>query len=171
MPIYFKGNPLTLIAHEQEVPWPDYTQCMDYELELGFVIGRAGKDLAPEQAKSYLFGVTILNDFSARDIQVHEMQGMLLASKGKDFATALGPWITTTDELDVHRIMMVARVNGEEWSRGSDYHDHVAGRGDKDLCLKGRRGAARRIDRFRHSRLGMRLGAWQAAETRRCGGT
>ena len=119
MPLYYKGNPLTLIAHEQEVPWPDYTQCMDYELELGFVIGRAGKDLAPEQAKGYLFGVTILNDFSARDIQLQEMQGMLGPAKGKDFATALGPWITTADELDVHHIMMVARVNGEEWSRGS----------------------------------------------------
>jgi 2-keto-4-pentenoate hydratase/2-oxohepta-3-ene-1,7-dioic acid hydratase in catechol pathway len=119
MPLYYKGNPLTLIGHEQEVPWPDYTQRMDYELELGFVIGRAGKDLVPEQAKSYLFGVTILNDFSARDIQVHEMQGMLGPAKGKDFATALGPWITTADELDVHNIMMVARVNGEEWSRGS----------------------------------------------------
>jgi 2-keto-4-pentenoate hydratase/2-oxohepta-3-ene-1,7-dioic acid hydratase in catechol pathway len=119
MPIYYKGNPLTLIGHEQEVLWPDYTQRMDYELELGFVIGRAGKDLTPEQAKSFLFGVTIFNDFSARDIQVHEMQGMLGPAKGKDFATALGPWITTADELDVHNLTMVARVNGEEWSRGS----------------------------------------------------
>lgn len=119
MPIYYKGNPLTLIGHEQEALWPDYTQKMDYELEIGFVIGRAGKDLTPEQAKDALFGVTIFNDFSARDIQVHEMQGMLGPAKGKDFSTALGPWITTVDELDVHNLTMVARVNGEEWSRGS----------------------------------------------------
>jgi 2-keto-4-pentenoate hydratase/2-oxohepta-3-ene-1,7-dioic acid hydratase in catechol pathway len=118
-PIYYKGNPLTFIGHEQEVPWPDYTQRMDYELELGFVIGRAGKDLTAEQAKAYLFGVTIFNDFSARDIQAREMQGLLGPAKGKDFATALGPWITTTDELDVHNLTMVARVNGEEWSRGA----------------------------------------------------
>ncbi len=118
-PIYYKGNPLTLIGHEQEAPWPDYTSRMDYELELGFVIGRPGKDLTPEQAKAHLFGVTILNDFSARDIQAREMQGMLGPAKGKDFATALGPWITTADELDVHNLTMVARVNGEEWSRGS----------------------------------------------------
>lgn len=119
LPIYYKGNPLTLIGHEQEVPWPDYTQRMDYELELGFVIGRAGKDLTPEQAHAHLFGVTIFNDFSARDIQAREMQGLLGPAKGKDFATALGPWITTADELDVHNLTMVARVNGEEWSRGS----------------------------------------------------
>src|SRR5579864_142575 len=92
---------------------------MDYELELGFVIWRAGKDLTPEQALDYLFGVTIFNDFSARDIQMQEMMGLLGPAKGKDFATALGPWITTLDELDVHDLAMLARVNGEEWSRGS----------------------------------------------------
>jgi 2-keto-4-pentenoate hydratase/2-oxohepta-3-ene-1,7-dioic acid hydratase in catechol pathway len=118
-PIYYKGNPLTLIGHEQEAPWPDYTSRMDYELELGLVLGRPGKDLTPEQARAHLFGVTILNDFSARDIQAREMQGLLGPAKGKDFATALGPWITTADELDVHNLTMVARVNGEEWSRGS----------------------------------------------------
>jgi 2-keto-4-pentenoate hydratase/2-oxohepta-3-ene-1,7-dioic acid hydratase in catechol pathway len=119
MPLYYKGNPLTLIGHEQEASWPDYTKQMDYELELGFVIGRSGKDLTPENALSHLFGVTIFNDFSARDIQLQEMQGLLGPTKGKDFATALGPWITTADELDVHNLTMVARVNGEEWSRGS----------------------------------------------------
>src|SRR6266849_8188250 len=118
-PIYYKGNPLTLIGHQEEAPWPDYSSRMDYELELGFVIGRPGKDLTPEQAKAHLFGVTIFNDFSARDIQALEMQGLLGAAKRKDFATALGPWITTADELDVHNLTMVARVNGEEWSRGS----------------------------------------------------
>ena len=118
-PIYYKGNPLTLIGNEQEVPWPDYSRRMDYELELGFVIGRPGKDLTPEQAKAHLFGVTIFNDFSARDIQSIEMKGQLGPAKGKDFATALGPWITTVDELDVHNLTMIARINGEEWSRGS----------------------------------------------------
>jgi 2-keto-4-pentenoate hydratase/2-oxohepta-3-ene-1,7-dioic acid hydratase in catechol pathway len=118
-PIYYKGNPLTLIGHEQEVPWPDYSRRMDYELELGFVIGRPGKDLTTEQARDYLFGVTIFDDFSARDIQASEMKGMLGPAKGKDFATALGPWIATADELDVHNLTMIARVNGEEWSRGS----------------------------------------------------
>ena len=119
MPVYYKGNRFSVIGHEQEVPWPDYTQHLDYELELGFVIGREGYDLTPEAAHLYLFGVTIYNDFSARDIQRKEGTGGLGPAKGKDFATGLGPWITTADEIDVHNLAMVARVNGEEWSRGS----------------------------------------------------
>jgi 2-keto-4-pentenoate hydratase/2-oxohepta-3-ene-1,7-dioic acid hydratase in catechol pathway len=119
LPVYYKGNPSTLIAHEQEVPWPNYTNYMDYELELGFVIGKAGRNLAPQDALSYLFGVTIFNDFSARDMQGQEMRGSLGPAKGKDFATALGPWITTRDELDLANLAMIARINGEEWTRGS----------------------------------------------------
>jgi 2-keto-4-pentenoate hydratase/2-oxohepta-3-ene-1,7-dioic acid hydratase in catechol pathway len=119
LPIYYKGNPGTLIGHEAEVPWPAYSRYMDYELELGFVIGRAGRSLTPEEARAHLFGVTIFNDFSARDAQGREMGGGLGPAKGKDFATAIGPWITTADELDLAGLEMVARVNGEEWSRGS----------------------------------------------------
>ncbi len=118
-PLYYKGNPSMLIAHEHVVPWPNYTRRMDYELELGFVIGKAGRNLSPEEALSHLFGVTIFNDFSARDIQGPEMSSGFGPAKGKDFASALGPWITTRDELDLTRLAMVARVNGEEWSRGS----------------------------------------------------
>lgn len=119
MPLYYKGNATTLIAHEQEVPWPNYTEHMDYELELGFVIGKAGRNLTPQEALTHLFGVTIFNDFSARDIQGREMSSGFGPAKGKDFATALGPWITTRDELDLTNLAMVARVNGEEWSHGS----------------------------------------------------
>jgi 2-keto-4-pentenoate hydratase/2-oxohepta-3-ene-1,7-dioic acid hydratase in catechol pathway len=118
-PVYYKGNPSTLIGHEQEVPWPNYTNFLDYELELGLVIGRTGRNLTPSEALEHLFGVTILNDFSARDMQGLEMRGGLGPAKGKDFATALGPWITTRDELDLAHLTMTARVNGEEWSRGS----------------------------------------------------
>jgi 2-keto-4-pentenoate hydratase/2-oxohepta-3-ene-1,7-dioic acid hydratase in catechol pathway len=119
LPIYYKGNPGTLIGHDAEVPWPAYSRSMDYELELGFVIGRAGRSLTPPEARGHLFGVTIFNDFSARDAQAREMGGSLGPAKGKDFATAIGPWITTADELDLESLEMVARVNGEEWSRGS----------------------------------------------------
>ncbi len=119
MPIYYKANRFSVIGHEHEVPWPDYTQHLDYELELGFIIGRDGYDLTPEAARPYLFGVTIYNDFSARDIQRKEGAGGLGPAKAKDFATGLGPWITTADEIDVHDLTMVARVNDKEWSRGS----------------------------------------------------
>ncbi len=119
LPIYYKGNPRTLVGHEAEVPWPAYSRRMDYELELGFVVGRGGRSLTPEEARGSLFGVTIFNDFSARDVQGYEMGGGLGPAKGKDFATALGPWIVTADELDLGNLQMAARVNGEEWSRGS----------------------------------------------------
>jgi 2-keto-4-pentenoate hydratase/2-oxohepta-3-ene-1,7-dioic acid hydratase in catechol pathway len=119
LPIYYKGNPGTLLGDGAEVPWPSYSRHMDYELELGFVIGRGGRSLTPEEARPYLFGVTIFNDFSARDAQAREMGGRLGPAKGKDFATAIGPWIATAGELDLASLEMVARVNGEEWSRGS----------------------------------------------------
>jgi len=118
-PPYFKINPLAVIGHEQEVAWPNYTDYMDYELELGLVIGKCGRNLSPQEALSHLFGVTILNDFSARDVQGPEMSSGFGPSKGKDFATAIGPWITTCDEVDIAHLDMMARVNGEEWSRGS----------------------------------------------------
>jgi 2-keto-4-pentenoate hydratase/2-oxohepta-3-ene-1,7-dioic acid hydratase in catechol pathway len=119
VPFYYKGNPSTIIAPEEEVRWPSYTQVMDYELELGFVIGKPGDNLTPHNALSHLFGVTILNDLSARDVQGPEMRTGFGPAKGKDFATALGPWIVTPDELDLGQLTMLARVNGEEWSRGS----------------------------------------------------
>ena len=118
-PPYYKGNPASVIGHDQEVRWPAYTQEMDYELELGLVTWRRGTNLDPESASALLFGVTAVNDFSARDVQRREMELRLGPYKSKDFATALGPWITTADELDVDRLEMVARVNGEEWSRGN----------------------------------------------------
>ncbi|HTK09259.1 MAG TPA: fumarylacetoacetate hydrolase family protein [Ktedonobacteraceae bacterium] len=119
LPVSYKINHLSIIANEQEVPWPDYSQAVDYELEVGFVVGRQGQNLTPEEARSYLFGVTIFNDFSARDIQRRETAAGFGPSKSKDFATAVGPWITTTDELDVYDLEMSARINGEEWSHGS----------------------------------------------------
>jgi 2-keto-4-pentenoate hydratase/2-oxohepta-3-ene-1,7-dioic acid hydratase in catechol pathway len=60
-----------------------------------------------------------MNDFSARDVQAREMTAGFGPAKGKDFGTVLGPWVTTLDELDLGDLTMLARVNGEEWSRGS----------------------------------------------------
>ena len=68
---------------------------MDYELELGIVIGKGGRDLSPERALEHVLGFTLLNDFSARDMQFREMTGRLGPSKGKHFATAVGPAIIT----------------------------------------------------------------------------
>jgi 2-keto-4-pentenoate hydratase/2-oxohepta-3-ene-1,7-dioic acid hydratase in catechol pathway len=92
---------------------------MDYELELGLVIGRFGRDLTPDTALEHVFGVTIFNDLSVRNLLQGEMGGRLGPAKGKDFATAVGPWIVSRDELDLTALEMHARVNGELWSSGS----------------------------------------------------
>ena len=118
-PVYYKMDPVTVIGHGDVVRWAGESSYMDYELELGLVIGSAGTDLQPESALDHLLGVTVLNDFTARDVQSREMPSGFGPAKGKDFATALGPWVTTLDELDLDDMTMLARVNGEEWSRGS----------------------------------------------------
>ncbi len=114
LPISYFGNHRAFIGPEDEVPWPSYTRRMDYELELGIVVGRPGTGLTPEQALDHVVGLTILNDFSARDIQVREMTGGLGPSKGKHFACGAGPWIATLDSVPWERgLRMQARVNGE----------------------------------------------------------
>lgn len=119
IPGYFKGTPHTVIGHDVDVPWPGYTEHMDYELELGYVIGRRGENLTPENALDHLFGITIFNDFSARDCQSVEMSIAMGPTKCKDFAYGIGPWITTVDEFkDLDRIGMEVRVNGETWGKG-----------------------------------------------------
>ena len=111
-PVSYIGGIHGFIGPGDEVPWPHYTQHMDYELELGIVIGAAGKDLTPEEARGHIFGFTILNDFSARDIQAREMAAGLGPSKGKHFASSLGPWIATPDEMPASGLRMQARLNG-----------------------------------------------------------
>lgn len=118
-PAYYKMNPVTIIGPEAEVPWPPDVAFMDYELEFAIVVGSTGSDLRPDEALHQVFGITVMNDFSARDVQAREMASGFGPAKGKDFATALGPWITTIDELNLADLTMLARVNGEEWSRGS----------------------------------------------------
>ncbi|MBX3330391.1 MAG: fumarylacetoacetate hydrolase family protein [Nitrospira sp.] len=118
-PVYYKGNHRTIMGPDEELSWPLETTKLDYELELACVIGRQGRDISERQAEDYIAGYTIMNDFSARDIQFQEMACRLGPAKGKDFATVLGPCLVTPDEIaDLGSLTMTARVNGEEWSRG-----------------------------------------------------
>jgi 2-keto-4-pentenoate hydratase/2-oxohepta-3-ene-1,7-dioic acid hydratase in catechol pathway len=118
-PVYYKGNHRTIIGPNEALAWPLDTAKLDYELELACVIGRQGRDIAERDAEQYIAGYTIMNDFSARDIQFQEMACRLGPAKGKDFATAIGPCLMTPDEIgDIGTLTMIARVNGEEWSRG-----------------------------------------------------
>jgi fumarylacetoacetate (FAA) hydrolase len=125
IPVFYFSNHTAIYGPDTDVPMPR-TQALDYELEIACVIGRAGRDISEEDATDYIAGYTILNDWSARDIQAEEMSVGLGPAKGKDFATSLGPWLVTPDELEDHELgdgrynmAMVARVNGVERSRGN----------------------------------------------------
>lgn len=120
VPGFAKNSPSNVIGHNATVPWPGYINRMDYELELGYVIGREGSSVRPEEAKNYVFGITLYNDFSGRDLQGTELAIGMGATKSKDFAHAIGPWITTLDEFkDLDAIPMEVRVNGETWAKGN----------------------------------------------------
>jgi 2-keto-4-pentenoate hydratase/2-oxohepta-3-ene-1,7-dioic acid hydratase in catechol pathway len=121
-PIYYKCNRFSVIGTGQDVLWPRYCKLLDYELEFGAILAKGGKNIRREDARSHIFGYCIFNDISARDAQIKEMQGQLGPAKGKDFDTGniLGPWLVTADEIpDPNNLTMVARVNGDEWSRGN----------------------------------------------------
>ena len=126
-PIFYFTNPNNIYGPEDEIPYPHYTEEMDYELEIAVVIGKPGMDLKPEDAPNHIFGYTIFNDWSARDIQRDEMKVGLGPAKGKDFASTLGPCIITPEELTdkrvnapgVYDLTMVGRVNGVERSYGN----------------------------------------------------
>ncbi len=91
---------------------------MDFELEIACIFDKKGKDISKGNAQDHIFGYTIYNDFSARDVQMLESPGMLGPAKSKDFddSIILGPVIVTKDELDdPYNLRMQARVNGETW--------------------------------------------------------
>jgi len=106
-----------------------HLQKLDFELECAIVIGREGRNIKASEADEYIGGYTIMNDWSARVLQMEEMKMSLGPAKGKDFATSIGPYLATRDELASKRIAgekgerydltMVARVNGTEVSRGN----------------------------------------------------
>ncbi len=126
-PVFYFGNPNSTFGPDEEIPYPPYTQALDYELEIAAVIGKSGININPETAPKHIFGYTIFNDWSARDVQRDEMQVNLGPAKGKDFASSFGPCIVTVDEFDqetagkpgVYEAAMIARINGEERSRGN----------------------------------------------------
>ncbi len=126
-PVFYFTYPFSIYGPGQPVPHPAYTQALDFELEIACIVGKPGKNLSPKAAPNHIFGYTIFNDWSARDVQRAEMKVGLGPAKGKDFASSLGPWIVTPDELQdratgrpgVFDLAMTARVNGVERSRGN----------------------------------------------------
>ncbi len=125
MPVYYKGNHLAIIGPEEVAPWPSFTKRFDYELEIAVVIGKSCRNVSAGSARDVIAGVTVMNDFSARDVQRKEMKARLGPAKGKDWCTSIGPVLVTLDEIpDLYALEMTARVNGDVWSRGSTASMH-----------------------------------------------
>lgn len=120
IPAYYKGATTGFLGNDDEILWPSYTDVLDYELELGMIVGRDGINIKETNAHQHIFGFTILNDISARDIQRKEMSIRLGPAKGKDFCSIIGPVIVTFDEFQntEPNLLMTAKINGQEWSRG-----------------------------------------------------
>jgi fumarylacetoacetate (FAA) hydrolase len=111
---------------------PDHFEKLDFELEVAVVIGKKGRNIKAEDADSYIAGYMVMNDMSARTLQMEEMLLNLGPAKGKDFSTVIGPWLVTPDELEQYKIpakeghtgnnydlKMKCFVNGVEVSSGS----------------------------------------------------
>ena len=126
-PVFYYTNPHSIFGPDEEIPYPPYTSALDYELEIAVVIGKTGMNIKVEDAENHIFGYTIFNDWSARDVQRAEMKVGLGPAKGKDFASSLGPLIVTREALadktvgraGVYDLAMTAKVNGVEMSRGN----------------------------------------------------
>jgi fumarylacetoacetate (FAA) hydrolase len=125
-PVFYYSN-ARIFDSGKTVPYPSYSHALDYELEVACVIGKPGRDIPADKAEDCIFGYTIFNDWSARDVQAQEMRVGLGPAKGKDFANSFGPYLVTPDELadrhigrpGVYDLEMIARVNGVEKSRGN----------------------------------------------------
>jgi 2-keto-4-pentenoate hydratase/2-oxohepta-3-ene-1,7-dioic acid hydratase in catechol pathway len=120
--IYYNADHNELSGDGDDIVWPSKWQWIDYELEWACVMGAPARNVKAENAYAHIFGYTIFNDWSLRDVQMQVMEANLGPGEGKDFAgsNSLGPCIATADEFyDPYKLTMLARVNGEEWSRGS----------------------------------------------------
>jgi len=124
-PVFYFSNHHAIFGPDEDIEFPPHATWWDYELELACVIGKEGRNIQADEADDYIAGFTILNDWSARDLQRKEMKVGLGPAKGKDFATSIGPYLVTKDELepfkegDRYHLEMRAYVNGKKLSEGN----------------------------------------------------
>ncbi len=128
-PVFYFTNHNAIFGEGEIIVEEDHLERLDFELEAAIVIGRKGKNITSKEADEYIAGYMIMNDLSARQLQREEMKLNLGPAKGKDFATVIGPWLVTTDELEEHKIAtstgnkydlpMYAYHNGKKISEGN----------------------------------------------------
>lgn len=110
-PVIFSKFNTALAAHNEEIPLPEEGKKFDYEAELVIVIGKEGKNIKEEEALSYVFGYTIGNDLSVRDLQFKSSQWLI--GKSADKSAPVGPVIVTSDEIDPNNLNISLNRNGE----------------------------------------------------------
>lgn len=118
-PVFFTKPPTSIVAPDGDVLiFPTVSEAIDYEVELAVIIGKPGRNIAKADAYDHIFGYTILNDITARDIQ-RRHGGQYFKGKGLDGSCPLGPWIVTADEItDPHDLSIGLTVNGEQRQNG-----------------------------------------------------
>jgi 2-keto-4-pentenoate hydratase/2-oxohepta-3-ene-1,7-dioic acid hydratase in catechol pathway len=129
-PVFLFMAPHAVTGPYDDVAMPPDTARLDFELEVAAIVCRDGRNLTPEAARDVIGGYCVMNDWSARDVQGREMTLKHGPSTGKDFATTIGPWVVTPDELDMHRdgdgfldLEMTVSVNGVQV--GGDRSGHM----------------------------------------------
>lgn len=131
-PIFYFTNHNSIQGPGEILCMPDHFEKLDFELEVAVVLGRQGKNIKAENADDYIAGYMIMNDMSARRLQMEEMLLNLGPAKGKDFSTVIGPWLVTPDELESKKVpakanhvgnnynlKMTCKVNGIQVSEGN----------------------------------------------------
>lgn len=131
-PIFYFTNHNAIQGPGEILCMSDHFQKLDFELEVSIVIGKKGRNIYASEADQYIAGYMIMNDMSARALQMEEMMLNLGPAKGKDFSTVIGPWLVTPDELEPYRVepkeghvgnaydlQMRCMVNGKEVSSGN----------------------------------------------------
>jgi fumarylacetoacetate (FAA) hydrolase len=115
-PVFYFGNHHTVKGPGPVYCMPDHFKKLDFELEAAVVISRTGKNIRVEDADSFIAGFMIMNDFSARTLQMEEMLLNLGPAKGKDFITTTGPWLVTMDELKPYEVDCKKNHTGKSWN-------------------------------------------------------
>jgi fumarylacetoacetate (FAA) hydrolase len=128
-PVFYFTNHNAIFGEGEIRVEDDHLQKLDFELEAAIVIGKEGRNIEAKEADNYIAGYLIMNDLSARVLQMEEMKLNLGPAKGKDFATSIGPWLVTPDELEQYKIStdsgniydlrMTAKHNGKQISDGN----------------------------------------------------
>ena len=118
-PLYSTRGHRAILGPGEELDWPPFATELDFEVQVGCVVGTWGRDLTTSQARGRIFGYVLVNDWVARDVEREELDAGVGPGKSRDFGTSIGPYLVTPDELDPAEVELVVRVDGEPWAEGT----------------------------------------------------